>query len=45
MSNFRTFETADTRGQHVVITDAKTLDAAQMSGRWIKTQTPVDIER
>lgn len=45
MTDARTFVTTDSRGQHFVVTEADTLDAAQLSGRWLKTTTPVPVRR
>lgn len=39
------FVNADSRGQALVLTDAETRDQAQISGRWLKSTTPVPVEQ
>lgn len=35
--------TADSRGQYLVLTDAGDMDAAQASGRWLKTTAAAEV--
>jgi len=34
----------DSTGQHLVLTDERTLDDAQATGRWIKTTCTVEVQ-
>lgn len=41
----RAFQTATTDGTALVLTDADSRDAAQLSGRWIKTADTVEVRQ
>jgi len=36
--------TADSRGQAFILTDETSVDDAQVSGRWLKSSSPVEIQ-
>jgi hypothetical protein len=44
-SSLRAHVTSDNRGQWLVLTNESDMDAAQMSGRWIKTTNPIEIKK